>query len=496
MSPHEIAMRPIARRRLEWFMTELGVAGALLMEVAWVTPWFRYFNQRARVLGQSSVLAAFLMSALLAMTADRVLKGRNASGSVRALVLLALLSVEVTVLMLVFHPDYPGLSWQAFVARALASLWTVLDVIPAELVIILSALYIFRRGIHASIHEVLAPEKLHFRFRLGILILAAFGLVFRAAEGQLMLEVLPVFFGTGLLALVVSRVDRAPPHAGSEQDPMRMAWVGAMFLIILITLGLSQGVSSLLRSSIAEAVVGVLATALLELLRIVVILIGPLIQLSGVVLGWFLRATAGVLGGTEGLIGVAHGMQSLAQSISAQQVGPPTWLQIHAREIAAAVTVMILALLTLVAIRGGNRAQSHGAGQALEESESLAPGGSDEARSQGAHDRPNRRGKPSLAGLERFLAATSIRRIYGRLLRIAKARGRVRSPSQTPLEFLPDLQALFPSRRQEVDIITHAYLEVQYGGRLDEEAGIAEVRRAWAVLQNGGPMVPPSAKAG
>jgi len=68
----------------------------------------------------------------------------------------------------------------------------------------------------------------------------------------------------------------------------------------------------------------------------------------------------------------------------------------------------------------------------------------------------------------------------------AKSRGRDRSPAETPLEFLSILHDLFPCHRDEVDVITRAYLEVHYGGQLDEDAGLAEVRQAWAALQSGG----------
>jgi hypothetical protein len=47
------------------------------------------------------------------------------------------------------------------------------------------------------------------------------------------------------------------------------------------------------------------------------------------------------------------------------------------------------------------------------------------------------------------------------------------------------LVELFPGHRAEVTRITHAYLDVQYGGQPDEDAGVAEVRKAWASIQSG-----------
>jgi hypothetical protein len=492
-----VGSHPLANRHLETILTELGIAGALLMEVAWFTPWFRYFNTRGKTMGEYAVLACFISAAWLAMMADRVLRAGHASRLMRAALLLLFLIAQAVVLMLLFQPEYPGLSWRDFLSQMLGSLAGVLEVIPAELVIILSALLVFRRGIVAAGEDVLAPEKLHFRFRLGIVILAAFGLIFRDVEGGLMLEALPAYFFAGLLALGVSRVDRVPSRVGGEAGPAGLAWVAAMLLIILATVGLAQGLSTLLQSRIAAEIVTILTSALLEGLRIVVILISPVIQVVSLFLGWVIRAAAGALGGMEGLSGILSGIESLARTLSQGQTEPSMWLQEHARDLAAAGTGLIVALLALTAIRGGRKRNAREGGDVVEEVElipweqEVASGG------RGLLAAISRRRKPSLDVLEQMLAAASIRRIYGRLLRRASSLGRARSPAETPLEYLSVLRSLFPYHQEEVETITRAYLEVQYGGRPDEDAGIVEVRHAWAALQPGaGPRITQRGTAG
>jgi hypothetical protein len=81
-----------------------------------------------------------------------------------------------------------------------------------------------------------------------------------------------------------------------------------------------------------------------------------------------------------------------------------------------------------------------------------------------------------------LLAAAAIRRIYARLLDLAEARGRRRAPAETPREFMPQLWALFPDLRAEVELITEEYLRVRYGEYPEAVEAVARVRAAWSEL--------------
>jgi hypothetical protein len=87
-----------------------------------------------------------------------------------------------------------------------------------------------------------------------------------------------------------------------------------------------------------------------------------------------------------------------------------------------------------------------------------------------------------LFGIEqarRLLAAARIRRIYARLLKLSARLGTLRPASRTPLEFLPNLQALFPSMTVELDTITQAYLRVRYGELPETVEEVQMVEHAW-----------------
>jgi len=473
-----------SRWRLESGLTELGIAGALLMEIACFTPWFRYFNAKGQSLGELRVLLYFLVLASVVLMVDRGLRAQRSRPVVRVGALLLLLLAEMAAMLVVFHPDYAGLALTELAVRAFRSFAGVLELIPAELVILLGAIFVFRRGILASRHDVLAPEMLHFRFRLGIVILAGYGLIFRGAESRFMLEALPAYFGAGLLAVAISRVDRAPAHAGGSTGPMGVIWLVVIVTIIFVTLGLAQSASRLVQSPVAASAAATLGQALVQVFRVVIIIVSPVVVGLSIVMAWVLRTAADALGGMKGLAGVSEALRSLALPMARSNPEPSGWLQSHAREIATVGTSLIVALLALTAIRGGRRREARAEFLAPDEAE-IVPGSWLAGKRGGAAGPKRVRGRRSLRSLEQVLAATSIRRIYGRVLHKAKSRGRGRTPSETPLEFLPVLVELFPGHRAEVTRITHAYLDVQYGGQPDEDAGVAEVRKAWASIQSG-----------
>lgn len=469
----------------ETVLKELGVAGTVILELAWLTPWFRYFNASAGSMTEAGVLGILYAPALVTMLVERGLTARRTRSSVRWACLVLLLLAQTATLMLVFHPAYPGLGWRAFISRAVGSLWDMLEVVPAEIVIVLATLFVFRRGILAAGEDALAPDKVHFRFRLGIVILAAFGLIFRNGEGRLMLDALPAYFGAGMVALAVSRIRQSPIHAGSGSSPNQTAWILTILTVILATVGLAQGVSNLLQSRAVGEAMRILGVAALEVLRVIVLLLSPLIEVTGVFMAWLVRTMAGALGGGEAVARVVGGIESLTQTPPTAQPSLPLWIQVHARELAGVATGMILALLAFTAIRGGRKGDGATERGAADEVEGLPVVLADLKEERSLLDEPGRRRRRSLGAFGEILAADSIRRIYGRLLRLAAERGRPRAPAETPLEYLPVLCQIFSLHQDEVSAITHAYLRVRYGGRPDEDAGLTRVKQAWASIQAG-----------
>jgi hypothetical protein len=84
-----------------------------------------------------------------------------------------------------------------------------------------------------------------------------------------------------------------------------------------------------------------------------------------------------------------------------------------------------------------------------------------------------------LQRVRRLWAAARIRRIYTRLMDLTTKLGHPRSPSQTPLEFLPDMEELFPTLSGDLALITRAYIKVRYGELPELAQDVELVVSAW-----------------
>jgi hypothetical protein len=73
----------------------------------------------------------------------------------------------------------------------------------------------------------------------------------------------------------------------------------------------------------------------------------------------------------------------------------------------------------------------------------------------------------------------SLNRIYALLLEMSEKLDHPPLTSQTPLEFLPILNRLFPSSRGGLTTITEAYLNVSYGELSESTLDLKGVESAW-----------------
>ncbi len=86
----------------------------------------------------------------------------------------------------------------------------------------------------------------------------------------------------------------------------------------------------------------------------------------------------------------------------------------------------------------------------------------------------------------RLLAAARIRRIYAMLLGLNARLDNPRPASRTPLEFLPQMEQLFPALSNELTIITDTYLLVRYGGTPESAEDLVRVETAWRRVSSAG----------
>jgi hypothetical protein len=91
-----------------------------------------------------------------------------------------------------------------------------------------------------------------------------------------------------------------------------------------------------------------------------------------------------------------------------------------------------------------------------------------------------------LLPVSRVIAAARIRQIYRHLLRESARLGMGREDAETPLEFLSDLQIVFPGCEDDLSLVTSAYLKVRYGEYPETRREVEEVEQAWKNVRRHG----------
>jgi hypothetical protein len=176
-----------------------------------------------------------------------------------------------------------------------------------------------------------------------------------------------------------------------------------------------------------------------------------------------------------------EGLQALANTAveTAQDFATRNAIDISQTGKALTILLILVALLALIFI-SLRRAQVRL--QIVGETDVEQIGG----RPAGKNGESSGKRKTGFFNARQALAAARIRRIYAQLMDLAEKLGVSRPASQTPLEYLPRLQSLFPEESGNVSTITDAYLRIRYGElpELDEE--VRKVTQAWKQVQANG----------
>jgi len=432
----------------------------LAAETAWAAPWFHL------VAGQgvdAPVLAAYLFftaSAALAYVLTAALdawqiKEGVLRGALTALLILALAA---------------GTNWLLAGAGGWFSN-------PAVLWLAAVLLWLLWRAVTLA-RSSAGPLVAWGRVRQGLLALVAYIFVFWQVQGEspgYVPLILYLFFG--LLGMVFARIAGSSMLHGVRSSPFSRAW-------LLTTLG-SVLVSVLLAVFAGSLVTGMLAALLGQTSNVIVAALRALLFIVGIPFLLLAYLISPLISGLdfrfeglqpEGEIRPEVEQPALEELLEGADLAPPALLNIPSWVFAAVFWGIVLVVVLLLARRTQRRLRRRR--EIAVETEWLAPEG-------GLFARLRDRAAEAAAllagrfGAGRLLAAARIRRIFARLMQLAAELGAPRPQAQTPLEYLPALEALFPDHAAELRLITDAYLRVRYGEVPETEAEVTAIDGAW-----------------
>jgi hypothetical protein len=318
-------------------------------------------------------------------------------------------------------------------------------------------------------------------FRLGLLLaLVGNGLYILAVQQPVReaLLYLWLFFGFGLLAVALARVDEKAFQA-TQSSGATLPWsrLSQLVVMTLVTVGVAIYSAAIYTPANIKTVLGwfsplwnLIGAILLRLFFALFWLLLPLLERFAD----FMRGLLANLEPVEmpaqemGELGLPNTTTDFAQMVRDYALVRYTLI--------ALVLLVILAVVAILFVRTRQRDVASEAEQSG--AEGLALGGNPLARLRDLAGLLRRYGlRPAL------LAAISVQNIYANISRLAGRRGYARAAAQPPDEYLPRLYHAFPGQEAALARLTAAYMRVHYGDHPVDETELAQLRADYTQIQ-------------
>lgn len=472
---------------------EITLISMILMELSWVTLWFLLITPSGQaVLYLQAILVLMGMLALVYLL-NRLMVFIGARSLIHRAVLLLALVVNLFIGLKMLLYTREAISLGEILNRPLSTFQDMSEIVPVEFVVMVFVLLVCWRGIVYSDHQVGSVNALY-SFRMGIVMFILYGFILPFYGGS-PFPALYIFLFFSLLAMTTARISVLSQLRGGQKVRFSRHWIAGITLVIIGMVGLS----ALVVSFSQELLFNLLSMLFSWLVYLVVLLFSPLVFLF---LQFFIWLFGSIRIG-EIFEVFTQLMKNLETLLNGMMNTMSSWLSQFNLDRAAAFFEYlarlkplylwgILGLLVAAILLGLRRYIFRG--DSLDGAEMQAEP-IDEDLLQLLRSTLGR-GLDKLADnlddilrlrrARRLLAAARIRRIYAMLLGLNARLDNPRPASRTPLEFLPQMEQLFPALSNELTIITDTYLLVRYGGIPESAEDLVRVETAWRRVSSAG----------
>lgn len=469
-------------RLIVW--TEIGLLSTLSMEFAWLIPWIQVNIPGAQAAKTLHIFILLALFAILVMAISRLMNFPSTSPLAKQLALLGIyVGASLWFLNLTVYAGL-ALSPRMIISRTLSSFSDVGVKIPPSLILLLIILFVWWRGIAVARKNASDYFGVRRKFRLGIAGLALFGLLNSSLNNRYLLEVIPIFFISGLLAIALSRTHRLGQSRAAFHLPFTESWFLGIVLLTLGTLILGLLGGELLRTPLALTIAKFVSDLFIRGIQVLVLVISPffiwILALADMLKELLNTPDPIVLEAIDpdAELGRADFEFDLGQDATTFELPPALVI------LMVVLVILLLAALIVRSTRRRKRVQIPDFGDS---GESIFEARNLRKRLRALIDQAKEGISYAMRfGLgRRMLDATAIRWTYSQMLDLAARVGRERKPHETPIEFQEHLHKLFPLHSEEIGLITGAYTKVRYGEFPEEEDIVALVRSAWVKIRSG-----------
>jgi hypothetical protein len=472
---------------------EISILMLVLMEASWVTPWFRSLTTSTYMVSSARVFLVILSTVLFAHIMFRLMDHIHLKKSIqRGLMALFIIGAIFASLKVMLYAQQ-RLSLGQFLSQPLHSFADLKSVIPAEFIVVLTILVAFWRGISLA-QDHIGPSSVMDHFWLGIIMYVAFIFINTLATGESPEDYFFLFLFSTLIAMICSRISVIRLLRGGNENIFNRYWLAGILLAASSVVGLSALVSIAVGnhlSWIGSLFLGIFGGVLVLLWLI----IGPLIS---IVISLLQKVFNSI-----GLLDLAGSLQNLNQTIlgfgrnildTINQSALSKFIQHWASALKTVILVVIIGLLVagVVVWMGINlwqdraRRQLGGEQKSTLSVESLLRSLMDSFLNGLRNRRDDLARLTNLKNRQRLRAAARIRQVYADLMDLCTSLGQPRKKAETPLEYLPQINQLFPQLQSEARLITNAYNAIRYGQLPETQTEVDQVETSWEKIKLAG----------
>ncbi len=274
--------------------------------------------------------------------------------------------------------------------------------------------------------------------------------------GDIPISILPIFYGllfTGLLGLSVSHFVDLAESSGGRLPTYGSQWVLGILIASLGFVLFAAIAGWLIDETIAALLAQAALAAFMVFSVLIMLILSPILA---VILEVSNRIGKALFANNPDILEQVTSQQGLEglRETSEENIYLMTSFFENSKGIIMLIILGSIALITVILVRWKPWQRR------LREEEGISSTASRTARSANKEEK----NRPDLlANLRSRLAAARIRDVYRRLMRLCERLKTPRPPAITPLEFLPQMEDLFPECADELQQITHAYLKSAMG---------------------------------
>jgi hypothetical protein len=472
---------------------EISILMLILMEVCWVTPWFRSLTAATYAVDPLRVFIVIAVIVMIAHLLVRFMDYLHLKKGVRrtSMVIFILIAIFVGIKTMLYPRQ--NMALLDLLNRPLASFADLRNLIPAEFIVIVTVLVAAWRGLSIAQSHI-GPSSVMNHFWVGIIMYVLFIFFNTLITGESPAEFFYLFLFTSLIAMCTARMTVIGMLRGGRLNQINRFWLLGMLLAASLVVGISAllgGFAGNQFSWIGSFILGIFGGTLILFWIILSPVLSILISLLEKLFNSQLMKNIGnsfsnldkLIQGLGRNVLDLFGQNPLSKFI--ERYGPIIKTVIFVGIIIA----LIFGLVTWMAIRlwrdrsrrqiGAEQKSPLEAGNFLEKLLGLLRDGfAGMISSLTQLTDFNRR--------QRLRAAARIRQVYADLMELCETLGHPRLDAETPLEFLPALSQLFPDLQPETIAITEAYNYVRYGQLPETRQEVDEIEQAWQKIHAAG----------